>query len=142
MAGGISETGPAGGNQGDEADVSQSKGDSREPGTRRRFARRAPKVLQEATEVLQKYSQLERTADQIAIYAKYVDSNLDLVSSIDLDDFSTDTVEKVESSARQLESGLEEIVPTRVRLPSRHGIMKMKAEEAVPVTPNPVPPRP
>ncbi len=97
------------------------------------------RVLQEATEVLQKYSDLERTADQIAVYAKYVDGNLDLVSSINLDAFSPDVVEKAEAAARQVEGGLKKIVPTGVSLPPRVGIMM---GELSPSTAKPASPRP
>ena len=96
------------------------------------------RVLQEAIEVLQKYSELERTADQIAIYAKYADANLDLVSSIDLDAFSPEVVEKAEAAARQVEGGLKKIVPNGVSMPPRVGIM---LGEPVPATANPAPPR-
>jgi hypothetical protein len=96
------------------------------------------RVLQEATEVLQKYSELERTADQIAIYAKYVDANLDLVSSINLDAFSPDVMEKLEASARQVESGLKKIVPNGASLPPRAGIMLGETAPA----PAPAPTRP
>ena len=98
------------------------------------------RVLQEATEVLRKNSDLERTADQIAVYAKYVDANLDLVSSIDLDgDLNPDVIEKAEASARQVAGGLKKIEPSGVSLPPRFGIM---LGEAAPATAKPAPPRP
>ena len=94
------------------------------------------RVLQEATEVLQKYSDLERTADQIAVYAKYADANLELVSSINLDTFSPDVMEKLDASARQVEGGLKKIVPNGPTMPPRAGIMLGET----PPLPSPPPP--
>ena len=53
--------------------------------------------------------------------------NLELVSSINLDAFSPDVIEKSEASSRQVEGGLKKIVPSGVSLPPRVGIMKGEA---------------
>ncbi len=83
------------------------------------------KVLQEATAILEKYSELESTADKVAIAAEYARDNLELVSGF-VDSgtgFDPSAVEKTESAAKRLQQGLEPLIPAGVGVTTRVGIM-------------------
>lgn len=73
------------------------------------------RVLQEATEVLQRYSELEITADKIAVAAEFARENLDLINGfVHKSMLDTADLEQAESAARKLEGGLSKVVPAGV----------------------------
>lgn len=84
------------------------------------------KLVEEAMAVLAKSNDLEVAADKIAIAAAYADENLLLVSK-DVDAMIEGELleisRKAESTAKQLETTLSQVVPGRLVAPSSTGIM-------------------
>ena len=82
-------------------------------------------VLQEAMEVLQKYTDLETTADKIAVAAEYAQANLEWANTFVEEGRLNVPIEKVEEESRKLEAGLEPIMSPSVTAPAAHpGIMR------------------
>ncbi len=89
------------------------------------------KMVEEATELLERHTDLETTADKVAIAAEYAMDNLELVSPF-IDDLPEEEILRrsleAERLAERLEGGLGGVVPSGIAVPPPTGIMLGEGE--------------
>ena len=95
-------------------------------------------MVRQATGLLerQQHTNLETTADKIAIAAKYAIENLGLVSPFIDEMDETEVFERsrqAQELAKKLEGGLERVIPTGIRVPPPVGIMLGTEGESPPL---------
>lgn len=87
------------------------------------------RVLESANEALQKYSEVEETADIVVVYAKYAAKDLELVA--DSPDISVEQMQHVEDAAKQIREGLAAVIAAEAIAPPAANIMNPQTASEV-----------